>query len=616
MNSSLSYRADIDGLRAIAVIAVIIFHVKPHWLPYGFLGVDMFFVISGYLITSIIKKEIEENRFSFLEFYKRRAKRILPVFLFVLMVTHIFTAIFFTPNDFFRYTQSLLASLLFSANLYFAELGGDFYFGTQNGDKPLLHIWSLSVEEQFYFIFPILVLLTLRLFPKRIIHLIIILFIFSIASYFIPTEYSKYYLPHLRAYELLIGASLPFIPFKLKSNKHLPLMLSLYLILLTALLFSHSIFHHQKYVFQITTCIITAIFIFFGSNLSYESKSLYSILRNKFFIFIGLLSYSLYLWHWTLLSIIKYIYDYSIRPWYIDVIFLIFVPILSFLSYTFIENPIRKLNLSNKRFIICMLIYFSLPLSIKLYQMHIQKNSTLENLIWVNESKNCHNTIHSTCTRGNLSLKSNILIVGDSHTRHYNELFDYLGKKENWSADVISSSGCTVILNIPPTEITQDKRCQKVIQFAQENINNYDIIIISSFWRLHISRDTKYTSNLEQTIQSLLQKGKKVYLFKDNPIEKVMYPIRTYRLNHQLGLNIESNYDSSQLQKEVNQANIMIEQIANKYPNVYWVDITKYIPNDSKIDGLPIYSDDDHINPYGARKLAERFSQHETLIKK
>lgn len=135
MSTTLKYRPDLDGIRALAVLAVIIFHIDAAWLPGGFLGVDMFFVLSGYLITTIISREMQNGSFSFLEFYKRRAKRILPVFSCVLLCTSLAAAIFFLSFDLRQYVKSAVFALLFSANLFFARRGG--YFDADAAEKPL-----------------------------------------------------------------------------------------------------------------------------------------------------------------------------------------------------------------------------------------------------------------------------------------------------------------------------------------------------------------------------------------------------------------------------------------------------------------------------------------------
>ena len=211
MSTTLKYRPDLDGIRALAVLAVIIFHIDAAWLPGGFLGVDMFFVLSGYLITTIISREMQNGSFSFLEFYKRRAKRILPVFSCVLLCTSLAAAIFFLSFDLRQYVKSAVFALLFSANLFFARRGG--YFDADAAEKPLQHIWSLSLEEQFYFVFPVLLIAFFRFSKGRNIRqFILLLIVLSLLSVFLPTfGMDPYFLPYVRAYELLIGALFAFI---------------------------------------------------------------------------------------------------------------------------------------------------------------------------------------------------------------------------------------------------------------------------------------------------------------------------------------------------------------------------------------------------------------------
>lgn len=158
---TLRYRPELDGLRAVAVIAVILFHLEASLLPCGFLGVDIFFVISGYLITSIIFSEWLSGRFSMREFYRRRVQRILPLFFVVMFVGVALSYALMMPEDSLSVEKSALASCFFLANIFFARQGG--YFDTSVEEKPFLHLWSLAVEEQFYFLFPVLIAITSRL---------------------------------------------------------------------------------------------------------------------------------------------------------------------------------------------------------------------------------------------------------------------------------------------------------------------------------------------------------------------------------------------------------------------------------------------------------------------
>lgn len=212
--TQFKYRPDIDGLRAIAVISVIIFHINPSWLPSGFLGVDIFFVLSGFLITSIIYREMSEGVFSFKKFYIRRIKRILPLFFVVLLVGLCVCWYVFLPQDIARVTDSAIASVMFLANRFFARQRGG-YFDIGSNEMPFLHIWSLSIEEQFYFVFPFVLLLIFKLpfLKQNKLKVLLIMILVSLCSAFIDLKeigilWDVYYMPHIRAGEMLIGSFL------------------------------------------------------------------------------------------------------------------------------------------------------------------------------------------------------------------------------------------------------------------------------------------------------------------------------------------------------------------------------------------------------------------------
>ncbi len=216
-----NYRADIDGLRALAVMSVFLFHLNKSWVPNGFLGVDMFFVISGFLITTIIYKGVSTHSFSFTDFYKRRIKRILPAFYLVLIVGLAFAGLFMLPEKAMEVGRSARASIFFLANILFARQVG--YFEGSAEEKPFLHIWSLSVEEQFYFLFPIFLLLLFKshFLWKHRLKVLIALFLALTGSSFINLEkfgitWEVYYLPHLRFIELLVGSFLSIALYEKK----------------------------------------------------------------------------------------------------------------------------------------------------------------------------------------------------------------------------------------------------------------------------------------------------------------------------------------------------------------------------------------------------------------
>lgn len=219
MSTTNSYRADIDGLRALAVLSVTIFHLRASWMPNGFLGVDIFFVLSGFLITTILYREITTDTFSFARFYIRRIRRILPAFFVVVFVALGLGLLLFQYGDLYALKKSAIASVAFLANIEFARQGG--YFDVSAEEKPLLHIWSLSVEEQFYFVFPLILIFCIKMLKgggmsKLKLRLNLVLSLFALVSFalsFVPIvvfgwELEAYYLPHLRFGELLIGSIL------------------------------------------------------------------------------------------------------------------------------------------------------------------------------------------------------------------------------------------------------------------------------------------------------------------------------------------------------------------------------------------------------------------------
>lgn len=320
MLRKLSYRPDIDGLRALAVISVILFHINPDYMPSGFLGVDVFFVISGFLITSIIYKEMAEGAFSFANFYNRRIKRILPVFFVVLIVGLVIVRCLFISRDYYSVSNSAIASILFLSNIYFSRIGD--YFDIAAEERPFTHLWSLSVEEQFYFIFPLLLLFifkTKALSKNKLGTLVAILGIFILLSFVklknIGIELTPYYLPHLRMIELLTGAILSIFLFE-KSNKLTVLQSNILgvvaLITLLFCLYLKDFFIPPYFpgVLALLPCIATCLLILANEKGLWGAK----IFTLKITVWIGKLSYSLYLWHWLVLAVFRYLYGAGTLP--------------------------------------------------------------------------------------------------------------------------------------------------------------------------------------------------------------------------------------------------------------------------------------------------------------
>jgi len=362
----LKYRPEIDGLRAIAVVSVILYHAQlvlfgRDWFGGGFIGVDIFFVISGYLITRIILSELEsKGSFSFLNFYERRARRILPMLIVVILTSFPLAWHFFLPNDLIEYSKSILSSLFFGSNFFFyintTEYGADSALL-----KPFLHTWSLGVEEQFYLVFPILAIVTFKYFRK---HFLTILIGFSLLS----LQFSElmevrnsdlnFYLPFSRFWELAVGSMLAYREMYYKpcnegfASKSLP-MIGLYLVAYSILFFDaktpHPSFHTLIPIGGV------ALIIAFASKDELVGK----VLGTAPFVWLGLISYSAYLWHFPLFAFAR-IYVLELNNW-IFLFLIISTLFLSFLSYQIIEKPFRDAKkITSKSFFYLMLVITSI----------------------------------------------------------------------------------------------------------------------------------------------------------------------------------------------------------------------------------------------------------------
>ena len=346
----MKYRAEIDGLRALAVLPVILFHAGFEWFRGGFVGVDVFFVISGYLITSIIISEMVERKFSIINFYERRARRILPALFFVMAVSLPFAWLWLSPSNLKDFGQSLIAVSTFSSNILFWSESG--YFDTAAELKPLLHTWSLAVEEQYYILFPIFLILTWPLGIKWILILLLIVFFTSLGvaqwgAYNSPS--AAFFLLPTRGWELLIGV---FAAIYLKNNAHLKsYSLNQVLSLLGFGMIVYSIIAFDKTTpFPSLYALIPTV----GTGLlilcSVPKTLIHKLLSMKFISGIGLISYSAYLWHQPLLAFARHRFLGEISDLILISLCLISM-VLGWFSWKFIEAPFRnKKPLQGKQF--------------------------------------------------------------------------------------------------------------------------------------------------------------------------------------------------------------------------------------------------------------------------
>ena len=475
----MTYRPEIDGLRAVAISAVILCHAGFEIFSGGFVGVDIFFVISGYLITSILYEQIGKENFNFILFYKKRARRILPAIYFLLIVLVIY-GLYKSPLYSRDLYQSIFATTLFAENilLYYEGLN---YFGLQADKKPLLHTWSLGIEEQFYLLWPLL-LFALFKFCKSITYLIIISLLLVSLSYAnyesnINPSFS-FYMIFSRSWELLAGSLIVFYTKRktllLKPYSNFSAIFGLLLIIFSIIFFDEA----TKTPSFITLIPVsgTVLILLFANKNNIVGK----LLSKNFLVFIGLISYSLYIWHQPIfaiakdeLSFIKMEMEHTI---FLKLILISITLIMAILSYFLIEKPARYV-LTEKKFIISTVSITIFLLGISIIG-HFTKG--FENFKLNQFQKNNHLYIdhYDEVDRkikygwGKIKNKqSKVLIIGDSMGKdlQLGFLLNHL------SADYLEIDGsCFELL------LKNKEACNKNLNEILGKIKRYEYIFISS----------------------------------------------------------------------------------------------------------------------------------------
>ncbi|WP_161973956.1 acyltransferase family protein [Rhizobium deserti] len=336
----MKYRREIDGLRAVAVVPVILYHANLGLVPGGFVGVDIFFVISGFLITTIILEDLSRDRFSILHFYERRLRRIAPALLLVCLACVPFAALWMLPSEFKAFGKSLFHSVLMVANF---ERWGHYYFSPSNELKPLLHMWSLAVEEQFYLVFPPLLWLLRRTSRRWMLAIVGGL---AAVSFILTWPLSKldpsanFYLPFTRLWELALGAMLAIQPLEARARLGQRSRSALAMLGLLAILASYVVLvsgpHHPGPI-TLIPCLGTLLIIAFASPQNLAGR----LLGLPPIVAIGLISYSLYLWHQPVFAFARLRMIDPLAPSHYLVLMTLILTLATF-SYFFVEKPFRR----------------------------------------------------------------------------------------------------------------------------------------------------------------------------------------------------------------------------------------------------------------------------------
>ncbi|PNA33030.1 acyltransferase [Pseudomonas sp. FW215-R4] len=639
--STLAYRRDIDGLRAVAVIAVVLFHFGVPGFTGGFVGVDVFFVISGYLITSIIWNQRQAGRFSFVEFWARRARRILPA-LFAMIIAVLAVGWFLlAPKDYEELGRSVRYQVTFVSNILFMRQDG--YFDVASDLKPLLHTWSLAVEEQFYILFPLLLtLLSSRLKHWRLALFGVLLLSFGLSVWAVHHYPEKaFFLLPMRAWELLAGAMLAVGP---PHSWRLKPMAAQGLSLLGMALILLAVFGYDKstpFPGAAALLPVLGVVALILAN-GHRETLMGQLLSSRVMVGLGLISYSWYLWHWPVFVFSSYA---SVEePGAQDIAGLILLTlVLGYLSWKFVETPFRERRLlAGRRQVLlagfCGILVLGLAgqalrwtdgLPSRLSEQALQYARGHE---WRPELMACLTDDKAPddklfCHYGVESLPAQAMVWGDSHATALIPVLEDAAQAHGVNVILASSAGC-----IPVEGLEHDAACSRFNRRVEQGLSAQRIsdVVLVARWSLYLYGDAKgdldhalrqpdgkYDSavaeqrladGLRARLAQLREDGHRVWLVKEAPLQAFNPPYRLTRLA-MLGHSVdEVGLAIGEHDKRQAFISRLFAQLAQD-PMVRVIDPAPRLCDEhglcrAELDGYSLYKDDNHLSEVGARFVA------------
>ena len=638
----IPYRQDIDGLRAIAVSLVVLSHCGLFFSG-GYVGVDVFFVISGYLITGIIRSQYDTGSWSLSKFLFRRFMRLMPALVGMLLTVLVAGFFFLLPTDYETLGNSTLAQLFMVGNVYAWKTTG--YFSQDATLQPLLHGWSLAVEEQFYLFFPILLIIATKKSQKTALSALVSFAFFSLAlseygARFHPS--AAYLLLPTRAWELLLGALLTFIPSRNKKSQikySLMAWLGLILILLASILFT------EKTPFPgfaaTLPCVGAAMIIHFDSVTNFSPNSL---LCSKLFSLIGKMSYSIYLWHWPIISF--WCYHSTVKPISrLDALTLLpLILAVSYVSWKYLEQPFRRINLSSahqNRYQLAMLcgclilgttfiattvsIYNGFDRRLSPFARKIAA-AQLDKTLTANPADVKEGRLPKIGGHNNRNRSYDFIVWGDSHVLPLSNLFEKLANDTNTTGVVASMPG-----SVPAMQVWRDGRKTleqqwntSILEFIEEK-DIKDVILVChwscrvgempnprSFWLISGPNSVTTTpqeakralsAGLNYTLQRLTDAGRRVWIIGQMPFT-TFDPKRESLMTEYFGYEEHrTNQDSRKIYQDSKES---IRCLLNSIPAPFvYLDPGSAFFNTKKSvllqkNGVGLWFDQDHLSTEGA----------------
>lgn len=659
------YRPDIDGLRALAVLSVIVFHINKHLVPGGFVGVDTFFVISGFLITLHILRDMELGQFSLVEFYRRRVKRIALPLLLVTGIVVLVAQLLMLPEDAQHTADSAIYSVLSLANVYFWLFQDTGYFAADSAQTPLLHLWTLGLEEQFYILWPLLLLLGYRAARARTFlagsaAIALASFVFAQIWFSHDASFTYYMLP-TRAGELLAGALVAVgvlhgVERRIPVRAVFPLAAVALLMLLGSMFVLNDEMVFPGLLALVPTC--AAAMLILAGHCARNRVS--NLLAFKPLVAIGLLSYSAYLWHWPLLAFYRYEHAEISQTAAWGILILTFV--LAGLSYRLIERPARASAAPALRVVVMQyaipaylvactalfVIYYDgfgirwesirgsivadeyteepaeiagqrLPESAA--ASAIDPRVTLQypkpkaayqfDYVCQRERASFVDLHNPNCVLGsgdNHEVRT--ILWGDSNAGHYVGLVGAIARKAGFRFRNIEIESCPPLAGDPEPFVAARRLadCRASSELVLPDVQRADVVIIAASWSDYASRSERFFDQFFATVKGLTDAGKYVLILGKAP------EIKGYEwecVGKQGGLAAPGACPFiSAPESYVLEANARLKAFSEKNRNVGFFDVTSYLcPGGTCTafdpQGAPIYFDAAHLSLPGSWQLGD-----------
>lgn len=661
-NPHLAYRADIDGLRAVAVLAVVLFHAFPSWVPGGFIGVDIFFVISGYLISSILFKALAQGEFSFVDFYARRVRRIFPPLIVMVAFCLFLGWHVLLPDEYAQLGKHALAGLGFVANVVLWQEAG--YFDNAAELKPLLHLWSLGIEEQFYIVWPALAVIAWRLGWGAGRIMLVLGGVSLLASVLLtgPEPVASYFLPFTRAWELFAGAGLAWLVHQRRltwagaRGADMAALAGLALIALGLVLIDkHRGFPGAWAMLPVGG----AVLLISAGPRTWVNRHL---LSNRMMVGLGLISFPLYLWHWPLLSFLRIVFpDHADSEWVL-VSVLATAVFFSCMSYWLVEKPIRRRGAAW----VWGLIVSSLALAVVAGNLFVrdgwvfrlkgaQAKREAVAMEWPNSLRtdaDCAAHFDKDrpagwCMIADATRVPNAVIIGDSHANHYYWAFKDALLERNINllqraqggcmpvrgADLLKEGrylGCHATTGAALDYALSSAEVETVIlagrwgayisrrelkDWATGAIDDQDVVLIEHGRRREgLSSEEAFQVGLRQTLRELLQAGKRVVFLHTVP--ELDFNARmcvTWAPNAYVNRTPRPDCEvsGSLIEARNREFRPVLDPVLAEFPAVRVLDPHEVMCSERACQGRQddtlLYRDDDHLSLAGADWLGRRW---------